>query len=155
MAENYATIKDIEEQFLKVDFDTDTAVSKNDVKNFIERKSAYIDSRLCAKYFMPVAKIGNASAYAVLNQICVWLVTSEVEEILNLGRTVPKGEGFTVEKSRAEKLYRRALEEIDRLETGELVLEGISRKGGGNFYNSNNAAGACNEPVFKKNERQW
>jgi hypothetical protein len=155
MAENYATVKDIQEQFLKVDFSTDTAVSEKDVKNFLKRKTAYINSRLCAKYDLPITKLGYPAAYDVLNQICVWLVTSEVEEILNLGRTVPKGEGFTVEKSRAEKLYRRALEEIDRIELGELALEGVGRKGGGNFYNSNNAAGACNEPVFKKNERQW
>jgi phage gp36-like protein len=151
MAE-YATVNDVKAKFLKIDFSESTKPTLKVVKDLLKTQTEIINARICSRYQLPIEKLTYPSAYAVLNRICLWLMVYEIEDIINLSRTVPKGE--KVEKSRGERAYDKAMTELGKIESGVVTLDVVELSTGERIYSSN-VGNRCAQPTFIKGKVQW
>lgn len=148
----YCEVTDIEAQYKTGQtFTTTTVVKRATVEDLIERKSSYIDSRLRFRYVVPVDEATNEPEFLLLKDICVLLVTSEVDQILREAQPIPADRDVK-EVTRYKDYYNRAMKELERLESGVADLENITKKSS-RFKNSNVANNVC--PVFSKDKTQW
>ena len=144
----YAKVKDIKNQFQKRSFKEGTFIDESELKKIILRKSRYINARICFRYVVPIDEFLNCESYAILNQICVWLVTSEVEEISQVARTIPKDSKLI--KDRSADLMELAMDELLRVESGKTVLSDANENRPSRIVHS-----PCQPTTFKKGVTQW
>lgn len=85
MAVYYATIDQVESQFLNVDFGaTGSKISDAEVTEMIERVDQIIDAHLAGRFTTPVSSSTSPKAFKVLTSICVDLVVFRLKSIMNL-----------------------------------------------------------------------
>lgn len=144
----YAEVEDIQAEFKSIKFDEDdSAVVVENVESFLAQADAEIDARISISYQVPVT--GGDSALLLLKQICTWLVSQRVKDIVEVKnvRTETDQDVKIDTAARARKM-------LDQIADGTLPLIGAtpaSSAGGVKSYVSAN-----NIPrVFKKDSEQW
>lgn len=143
----YAEVEDIQKEFKKIEFDTDNSVQSDSVQDFIDQASAEIDSRISARYMVPVKKGEQALLY--LKQICVGLVAQRVKDILQL-------KNVRVESDQDVKTDTAALARklLDQIVQGDVALLGAtlasSDSGVKSFVSSSHF-----KRTWRRGEDQW
>lgn len=141
---DYCTEANIEGWFPGVDFSANTKLTAAKVAEFITGNSAYIDGRIAAKYTVPIT--GTASLL-VVKKICEYLTIAECNAVLLAGLG-DRGEGnYPIDYN------KRALEMLDRIESGELDLPDATAASSDDFYSDNYENDR--EFTMKKGTRQW
>ncbi len=129
-------------------YDTQKGIVTNDIlEGYIAQESALIDQYLATKYITPVTE---DSPLLVLKKICIDLVTYRVTKVLSFHSAMDEN-GSTAEY----KAYRAAIKWLERVESGELPLNGaalIESKSNTVFYAPDEGV---SERVFKKDTIQW
>ena len=141
---DYCTVAQIEVYFPSVTFSTTTKVTLASVEALITTKSLYIDARLNVRYETPIT---GANSLIIIQEICEWLVISQLEPILKtgLGR---RGDAIPPidYKAKADK-------KLTEHESSKADLPDASSRSGDEFknYNEDNEI----DPIFERDTDQW
>lgn len=141
---DYCEVSDIEGWFPGVVFSASTKVNVEKVESWIAGDSAYIDSRLNARYETPIV---GSNSKKIVKEICEFLVIAKVEHVLRTGLGRHSDEIKPMD-------YRAIAEKrLDKLESGESELLDATAKNSNDFYNDNVANNRSF--VFDKDKTQW
>lgn len=144
----YCTEAEVTTEFKDIDFTlTGAAVVTADVTSFIAQAGAEMDSILSARYSVPVTQ--GASAMLLLKQICIWLVSQRIKDIVEVKNV--RDESDQDVKTNVGSTARKMLAKIV---SGEMKLIGAdlasSAQGVKSYVSANNV-----DRQFKKDEEQW
>lgn len=121
MAVYYATIDQVESQFLNVDFGaTGSKISDAEVTEMIERADQVIDAHLASRFTTPVTSASSPKAFKVLTSICVDLVVFRLKTIMNLAGSTPVAGDKPVYQ--ADEFNCGAMKKLRLIQSGELTL---------------------------------
>ena len=141
---DYCTAANVQKWFPGVTLSTSTKITLAQVEEMITGHSATIDSRLAAVYSTPIT--GTVSLL-IVKRICEYLTIADVEGVLLTGL------GSRGENVKPTDYRQLAMDEIDRIESGELILTDATTNRSNDFYNDNNENDR--EFVMKKGSVQW
>lgn len=153
---DYCTVSNIQSNFVKIDFSTDTTVTSKKVKELISDYSNQLDSRLSYKYVMPVVEAASPSAFAICKQIVQYFVTAEIEDIITRGRALTSQDSKpnNNQEPRSIRWNKRAEKLINQLENGELTFIDVQKVSESKIFSSNTGKPQY-DPVFRKECDQW
>lgn len=141
----YATLAQVQSQFKRITFSASSAVTTDDVAQFIEDADAVIDAEIGCRYTVPVT--GGTSALALLRKICITLVAQQIREIM---ATKTPDQKTTSEQG--PTLTFDAYGMLEKIKTGQLNLIGAEQSASGiqSFTNTEDV-----EPFFDAESEQW
>ncbi len=144
----YADTRDIEARYKKIELTADTAVSENDVVDWLNEHTATINGRINSVYVTPVVEATSPEAFKILRRICVYMTVADSDEVLGQGLLSAD------EVGRAETYRERADDMLDDIAEGRLSLvDGVVASTATRFHNQNVTDGV--KPVIKKDVVQW
>lgn len=141
----YASESDIESEFKDLDFSSSSAVTSNEVIQFLSDADAEINARLNGRYTVPIT---GTVALSIVKVMEIYLVKHRILEILKVKT------GRAPEEQEGSKTYREmALDMIkDILENRLALYDAVGVSGGGvASYNLTNDI----SPVFERDGDQW
>ena len=152
---SYCEVADVEARFKNLNFTATTQVTLDQVTEWIDDNTNYINAKIRTRYSTPVTVDDQPEAFSILKKICTLLTAAEVEEVLRDSQPLAKGSdsknGSKVE-SRATRWRKQADKDLEAIEKGDLVLYETSSSTTTRFYNSNVANDR--KPVFSCTEKR-
>lgn len=150
----YCTVEDVVSDFknLKV-LATGSAVTIDELTEIIDQECAYIHSRICALYEVPVIQANSPTSFAVLKRINIFLASDRVRHILQVKTAVP-------EKNQETKGSRETMSRDPQRDLKD-ILKGIVKLGDAVSVNEcigfdvSEEVGDCCTNVFDVNKQQW
>lgn len=143
----YSVVADIQNEFKDTVFSSTTAVTDDDVEDFITSADALIDSYLSSKYVVPFLDV---TSLALMKMISIWLVKARILSILS----VKSPQAPTTQEPDTPNLYKQAMALLKDIKDGKIQLTGatlISSEDGLTSY-------LMNEDVsydFHRQENDW
>lgn len=116
----YATSQDIEGEFKATQFTSSSAVTSNQVIDWIKQESAYINGMIALRYVTPVASTYE-EAFLILKRICVYRVAERVKNKLE----VKSGISQTDQEVKALNFTRTPNADLKAIVDGDLILKGV------------------------------
>lgn len=113
----YCTIADVENEFKAVQFTSSSAVTSNQVTDWIKQESAYINAVISLRYVTPVANTYE-EAFLLLKRICVFRVCDRVKNKLEV-KTGDQNLNQEVKRSRTPNMDLREIAD------GKMILIGV------------------------------
>lgn len=144
----YCEVEDIQNEFKSIAFDEDdSAVETETVEGFIDQASALMDGIISGRYAVPI--VAGPSALLLLKQICTWLVSQRVKDIVEVKQVRPETDQDVKIDTAA-----RAMKMLYDIASGKIELVGATLVGTTDavqsFVTSNNSP-----RVFHKNSEDW
>lgn len=116
----YATTQDIEGEFKATQFTSSSAVTSNQVTDWIKQESAYINGMISRRYATPVASTYE-EAFLILKRICVFRVAERVKNKLE----VKSGVSQTDQEVKAPNYIRTPNQDLRAIVDGNLILKDV------------------------------
>lgn len=143
----YATASDIQNEFKNIDFSVSgSSVATAEVSEFISQAEGFINAKISNKYLTPVT---GSESVKILKNICIWMVTDRVKEILKVKNVTED----TDQGVREGSLYKRAMDMLKEIASGTLPLPdatAVTTSAMKSYASDNNL-----EYTFKKSTAQW
>ena len=145
----YTVIADIQNEFRKVDFSTNPAITNAKVQSFIDQETEIIDGYLRNVYQLPIT---GAKSLQILKRIEIALVAERVASIIDLKQGLQPS---TIKQELNKKDFAKwARDYLKNLKDKSILLPDAdllkSDLGMYSFNVENNI-----EPVFDKCKEQW
>lgn len=116
----YCNATDIEGEFKATQFTSSSAVTSNQVVDWIKQESAYINGMIALRYVTPVASTYD-EAFLILKRICVYRVAERVKNKLE----VKSGISQTDQEVKALNFTRTPNADLKAIVDGDLILKGV------------------------------
>jgi hypothetical protein len=116
----YSNISDIEAEFRSTQFTSSSAVTSNQVVEWIKQESAYINGMISVRYVTPVASTYE-EAFLILKRICTFRVAERVKNKLE----VKSGLSQTDQEVKAPNFTRTPNSDLKAIAEGDLILRDV------------------------------
>jgi hypothetical protein len=116
----YSNTQDIEGEFKATQFTSSSAVTSNQVTDWIKQESAYINGMISRRYVTPVASTYE-EAFLILKRICVFRVCERVKNKLE----VKSGVSQTDQEVKAPNYIRTPNADLKAIVDGDLILKDV------------------------------
>lgn len=116
----YCNATDIEGEFKATQFTSSSAVTSNQVVDWIKQESAYINGMIALRYVTPVASTYD-EAFLILKRICVYRVAERVKNKLE----VKSGISQTDQEVKSLNFTRTPNADLKAIVDGDLILKGV------------------------------
>lgn len=116
----YATATDIEGEFRATQFTSSSAVTSNQVVEWIKQETAYINGMISTRYVTPVASTYE-EAFLILKRICTYRVAERVKNKLE----VKSGITQTDQEVKAINFTRTPNADLKAIVEGDLILKDV------------------------------
>ncbi len=113
----YCSIDDVEGEFKALQFTSQSAVTSNQVTDWIKQESAYINAKISLRYITPVTTTYE-DAFLILKRICVFRVAERVKNKLE----VKSGNNQTDQEVKQPNYTRTPNTDLLDIAEGRLVL---------------------------------
>lgn len=111
----YSVVADIQNEFKDTVFSSTTAVTDDDVEDFITSADAVINGYLSSKYVVPFL---DATSLAIMKMISIWLVKARILSILS----VKAPQTPATQDPDGPSLYKQAMNLLKNIKDGTLQL---------------------------------
>jgi hypothetical protein len=116
----YCTPTDIEGEFKATQFTSSSAVTSNQVTDWIKQETAYINGVISLRYVTPVASTYD-EAFLILKRICIYRVSERVKSKLE----VKSGISQTDQEVKAINYTRTPNADLKAIVDGDLILKEV------------------------------
>lgn len=149
---SYCEQSDIEADFKNITFDTTTAVTADQLSDWIDQESVYIDARIGLRYAIPVVQNLYPNAFILLKRICIFRVSERVRNKLEVKTNVSQKQDSDekYEKNRV----RTPNDDLDLIIKGLLLLKDVPLLSAGSGVSSFNTDIAYVHK-FDVGKQQW
>jgi hypothetical protein len=152
----YTTAAAIQAEFKSLTFSGTTAVTSDDVTEFIAQEEAALDGRLAKKYVVPIT---GTEALKVAKMLSTLYVKARIMDILAVKTGDPKAD----QGSTGSSLRKRADEMVKQIVDGSFKLTDAtsaeSTDGVADYVSGNLDEGDCEPPsiarTFRRDFTQW
>ena len=156
----YCSVEDIVREFKGITFYDEyapipsgikTATTKQDLEQWIEQESDYIDSYVAKVYHLPIA-VDKKSALNVLKRICIFRVSARVKNKNELKEQVNQ---LNSDEKFLENKIMTPNDDLKMIANKTLILVGVPQidPSGGIAYSDSD--GDCCPKVFDTCKQQW
>lgn len=148
----YCTVEDVKSDFKNIQITATSSVTIDEVTAIITQECAYINSRICSLYQVPVVQGTSPIAFEVLKRINIFLAADRVRHILY----VKTGRDDSEQDTKGLKsLSRNPRKDLDEILNGKIKLgDAISVEECIGFDVSEKAVDCCSN-TFDVNKQQW
>lgn len=116
----YATATDIEGEFKATQFTSSSAVTSNQINDWIKQETAYINGIIGVRYVTPVTSTYD-EAFLILKRICIYRVAERVKNKIE----VKSGISQTDQEVKALNFTRTPNADLKAIAEGDLILKGV------------------------------
>lgn len=116
----YSSVADIEGEFKALQFTSQSAVTSNQVTDWIKQESAYINAKISLRYVTPVTDTYE-EAFLLLKRICTFRVAERVKNKLE----VKSGNNQTDQEVKQANYTRTPNTDLLDIAEGRLILKGV------------------------------
>lgn len=156
----YCSVDDIKADFKGIVFDpetgdpdTDTSTTEEQLLDWIQQESNYIDGRIAKIYSLPIDTT-LTQAMDILKRICIFRIAERVVNKNELKEAI-------IQKNSDEKYLKNKVrtpnDDLNDIQSGDLLLIGATRvdnTGGFSSFGSS-SAGKCCPRVFDTCKQEW
>jgi hypothetical protein len=128
----YSNTQEIEGEFKATQFTASSAVTLNQVTDWIKQETAYINGMISRRYVTPVASTYE-EAFLILKRICIFRVCERVKNKLEVKSAVTQ----TDQEVKAPNFIRTPNQDLKDIVDGNLILRDVplvSQTGGIGSY---------------------
>ena len=147
----YSSVANVQSEFRKIEFGTDTTVTETEVEDFISEADALIDSIIGLRYIVPVSSSVSPNGFKILKMISRKLVAMRVKAILEVKDASADAVNQDV---RADFSKSDLLKMLKDIASGKILLDDAVLISSGQGLSSFNVE-TNQEADFKKNVNQW
>ena len=148
----YCTVDDVKADFKNLQITATSSVTITEVEEIIKQECAYINSRVCALYVVPVIQLDSPIAYEVLKRINIFLASDRVRHVLYVKTGIDEKDQDT---KGIKSLSRNPRRDLDEILNGKINLcDAVSVNECIGFDVANEASDCC-ERTFDVNKQQW
>lgn len=144
---SYTQLEDIESEFKDASYDQDTAVTSDDICEFIRQEEALLNAQIATVYSTPVT---GTIATAILKKLSTMLVKARVVDLMQ----VKSGNVDTEQGAAGDYLREQVAEILKKIIDKELLLIDATlneSSGGVKSYSSENST----DHLFERDTEQW
>lgn len=116
----YSSVADIEGEFKALQFTSQSAVTSNQVTDWIKQESAYINAKISLRYVTPVTDTYE-EAFLLLKRICIFRVSERVKNKLE----VKSGNNQTDQEVKQANYTRTPNTDLLDIAEGRLILKSV------------------------------
>lgn len=148
----YCTVDDVKADFKNLEITATSSVTILEVEAIIKQECAYINSRICALYTVPIVEATSPISFEVLKRINIFLAADRVRHVLY----VKTGRDASDQDTKGLKsLSRNPRKDLDEILNGKLKLgDAIAVEECIGFDTSDDVNDCCSQ-VFDVNKQQW
>lgn len=144
----YTSVSAIQSEFKSVTFTTTSAVTTDDVNEFINQEEAALESEVCSIYSVPIV---SDRGVAMMKLMATLMVKARIVDILQ----VKTGDAKADQASSGQPLRDRVKELMDKIISKKVQFSSdeplVQSSGGVQSYASSNDL----TPEFRSGEDQW
>ena len=148
----YCTVEDVKSDFKNIEITTDSSVTIIEVEKIIVQECAYINSRICSLYEVPVIEGNSPISFELLKRINLFLASDRVRHILYVKTGNNNSEQDTKGLHSLSRNPRKDLDEIlnGKVKLGDAVaiVECIG-------FDTSDEVNNCSTNTFDVNKQQW
>ena len=148
----YCTVDDVKADFKNLEITTTSSVTIDEVTAIIVQECAYINSRICSLYVVPVVVGTSPISFEVLKRINIFLAADRVRHILY----VKTGRDNSDQDTKGLKsLSRNPRKDLDEILSGKLKLGDAIVVGECIGFETASEPNDCCSNTFDVNKQQW
>lgn len=147
----YATQADIASEFKNLTFDATSAITADEVTEFISQEEAIISATISNRYEIPIT---GTEAEKILKNISIAYVAFRVAKILNLKKDVPIPEKFVPQILNEGAKYKEAQKQLFDIRDGKIILTDATARSNEQGIKSYNAENSI-LPIWERDTKQW
>ena len=148
----YCTVDEVKSDFKNIQFSTTSSVTIDEVQSFIDQECAFINSRICSLYQVPVDENVSPISFAVLKRINIFLAADRVRHVLY----VKTGHDKTEQDTKGlRSLSRNPRKDLDDILNGKIKLGDAIPVDECTGFDTASEANDCCSNVFDVNKQQW
>ena len=148
----YCTVEDVKADFKNLEITANSSVTISEVEAIITQECAYINSRICALYQVPVVEATSPISFEVLKRINIFLAADRVRHILY----VKTGRDASEQDTKGLKsLSRNPRKDLDEILNGKLKLGDAIPVDECIGFDTSDETNDCCSQVFDVNKQQW
>ena len=148
----YCTVEDVKSDFKNIEIETDSSVTINEVTEIIKQECAYINSRICALYTVPVVQVDSPISFEVLRRINIFLAADRVRHVLYVKTGIDNKDS---DSKGLHSLSRNPREDLDEILNGKLKLGDAKAIDECIGFDTSDEANDCCTNTFDVNKQQW
>jgi len=149
----YCTVEDVKSDFKNIEIEaTDSSVTIPEVEEIIKQECAYINSRICSLYTVPVIQADSPISFEVLKRINIFLAADRVRHILY----VKTGHNNSEQDTKGLKsLSRNPRKDLDEILNGKIKLGDAKAIEECIGFDTSQEPNDCCTNTFDVNKQQW
>ena len=149
----YCTVEDVKSDFKNLEIEaTGSSVTIPEVEQIIKQECAYINSRICALYIVPIVEINSPISFEVLKRINIFLAADRVRHILYVKTGIDNKDS---DSKGLHSLSRNPRKDLDEILNGKVKLgDAVAVEECIGFDTSDEANNCCTN-TFDVNKQQW
>lgn len=149
---SYCTVEDVKSDFKNIQITTTSSVTIAEVEKIIAQECAYINSRICSLYKVPVDENISPMSFEVLKRINIFLAADRVRHILY----VKTGRDNSDQDTKGLKsLSRNPRKDLDEILNGKIKLGDAEKIDECIGFETSDEANDCCSNTFDVNKQQW
>ena len=148
---SYVTNTEIASEFKNVSFGPSSAITNDEVDEFISQEQAVIDLTISNRYNIPVT---GTDSVKILKRITSAFVAYRIAKILNLKKDIPIPEKLVAQDLSDGAFYLTAKKQLNDIRDGKIILYDADVKSSGQGVGSYNHTNAI-DPLWERDTRQW
>lgn len=147
----YSLYTDVQSEFKSLSLSATSAVTINEVTEFISQADAKIDAQLSIRYATPIT---GTEALKLVKKISIDFVAYRVAKILDLKNDVPLPDNRVIQVLSNGGAYKESKLFLEALANGKVPLPDAALNSPGPVVSSYNADNNI-LPIFERDTKQW
>lgn len=149
---SYCTVEEVKSDFKNLEITATSSITIDEVQAIINQECAYINSRICALYKVPINDTDSPNSFLVLKRINIFLAADRVRHILY----VKTGRDDSEQDTKGlHSLSRNPRSDLNAICSGKIKLgdaESVEECIG---FDTADEANDCCANTFDVNKQQW
>jgi hypothetical protein len=152
----YTSLSLIKNEFRQLDVraaadSNPTAVTEEDVAEFIAQAESYINAKIAKKYTLPIVSASSPNGFNILKTISTYMVVCRIRGVLEIKNVIKEADQIVKTKD----YCKEAQQLLDEVVDGSLLLPDAPQLTGGDGRVDSFNIQNCTPYVFKTDEEQW
>jgi len=149
---SYCTVEDVKSDFKNLQITSTSSVTIDEVQKFIDQECAYINSRICSLYKVPVDEIVSPMSFEVLKRINIFLAADRVRHVLYVKTGIDNKDQDT---KGLHSLSRNPRKDLDEILNGKVKLGDAIKVDECIGFDTSDEPNDCCSQTFDVNKQQW